>query len=217
MRFDPGLALDFLSALALLAVLSLAYGQVRQRWAGAWPVPLGMGLSFGCVAALMMTAPLGNVAGVIVDPRAIPVALAGAYFGWRGLVGCLAVALAQRWQIGGIGLVPDAVGLALAGGAGLIWARLVRRRPKRGLPAHLALALLVSGSLVSAVLLPAPLAGWMLTRISPILVVCYLITLPLLARLLEGRQARSPPAGLGCNGRAARSYRPRERPCGAAR
>lgn len=193
MRFDPALVLDVLSALALLALLSLAYGHLRPRWRASWLAPVGMGLAFGLVAALMMTAPLGSVAGLIVDLRAVPVALAGAYFGWRGLAGCLAVALVMRWQIGGIGLIPDVVGLGLAAGAGLVWGRLTRVDRRRGLRAHLALALLMSGNLASAVLLPAPLAGWMLTRAAPWLLVIYLAAVPLLANLLEGRRARPPP------------------------
>ncbi|BDW86864.1 hypothetical protein [Roseicyclus marinus] len=97
MRFDPGLALGCLGAVALMAIL-------------------------------------------IVEMPTVPVALAGADFGWPGLVGCLAVALVMRWQIGGIGRIPDAVRLGLAEGVGWVGARIARADGRRGLCARPALA-----------------------------------------------------------------------------
>lgn len=154
MRFDPGLALGCLGAVALMAIL-------------------------------------------IVEMPTVPVALAGADFGWPGPVGCLAVALVMCWQIGGIGLVPDAVRPGLAGAAAAVGARIARADV--GTPC-------IGGAAggVEADLPRAP-AGHRLPRRG------------VAAGPFAGRgQARSPPVGLGCNGRAARSYRRPERPYGAA-
>jgi hypothetical protein len=216
MRFDIGLVLDFLSPLALLAILCLAHGPVRQRLPGAVLAPVAMGLAFGIVAALQMATPLRPVAGLIVDLRGVPLALAGAYLGWRGLLACLVVALAARWQIGGIGLMPDGLGMLIAGGGGLLWARLARRRP-RGMRALMGLGFFMSPAVLTGALLPAPLAGWMLTSAAPMLVLFNLVAVPLLAMILEGRDPLRRPVGLGCNDRAARSYTSPDRPYGAAR
>ena len=217
MRVDIGLLLDVVSPLALLAILCLSHELVRRRLPGRNLAAVAMGLSFGLVAAVQMTASMVPVAGLIVDLRAVPLALAGAYLGWRGLLACLAVALAIRWQIGGIGLGPDALGMGIAGGAGLIWARLSRHHRPRGMRALVGLAFLMSASVLTGALMPAPFAIWMLTSAAPMLVLFNLVAVPLLAAILEARREDLLSAGLGCNGRGAGSYRPPERPCGAAR
>ena len=217
MRFDFGLMLDFLSPLALLAILCLCHDLFRHRGIGTFLVSLVAGLAFGLVAALQMTAAMVPVPGLLVHLGAVPVALAGAYLGWRGLVACLLVALAVRGQIGGIGLVPDATGLLIAGGAGLIWAGITRGHALRRMRTLMGLAFLMSLNVVAGAMLPAPFAGWMLTSAAPMLVLFNLVAVPLLAAILEGRGVCVRAAGLGCNDRAARSYRPPERPYGAAR
>lgn len=217
MSMHPERALDFLSPLALLAILSLCHPLLRRRLPGPVLAPVAMGLAFGLVAALQMMVAMQPVAGLIVDLRAIPVALAGAYLGWRGLVACLGLALAARWHIGGIGLLADALGMLVAGGAGLVWARLTRPGRPRGVRPLLALAALMSTSTLTAALLPAPLAAWMLTGAVPMLVLFNLATLPLLAAILESRRPGARPAGLGCKAGGTRSYKPPDRPYGAAR
>jgi hypothetical protein len=127
------------------------------------------------------------------------------------------VALAFRWQIGGIGLGPDALGMVIAGGAGLLWARLTRHHRPRGMRVLMGLAFLMSPHVLTGALMPAPFAVWMLTSAAPMLVLVNLVAVPLLAAILEARRGDPRPAGLGCNGRAARSYTPPERPYGAAR
>jgi hypothetical protein len=217
MRFDIGLLLDLLSPLALLAILCLSHDLIRQRLPGRRAGEVAMGLSFGLVAAVQMMAPMIPVAGLIVDLRVVPIALAGAYLGWRGVLACLAVALAIRWQIGGIGLVPDALGMVIAGGAGLLWAWLTRHHRPRGMRALMGLAFLMSANVLTGALMPAPFAMWMLTSAAPMLVLFYLVAVPLLAAILEARRTDPRPARLGCNDRAARPYRPPDRPYGTAR
>lgn len=185
MRFDFAIALDFLSPLALIAILSWSYGLIRLRLAGDRMAPVVLGLAFGLVALLQMHAPLSPIPGVIVDLRAVPVALAGAYLGWRGLVACLAVALAARWQIGGIGLLPDLVGIVHAAAAGHLWDRSTRRNLPRGLGHIMALALIVSLGALSGMFLPQPLAAWVLTSAAPMLIFLTLVALPALAAILE--------------------------------
>jgi len=185
MIFDFALALDLLSPLALIAILSLGYGMIWQRLAGEALAPVHLGLTFGLVAMLQMQAPLRPVDGVIVDLRAIPVALAGAYLGTRGLAACLVVALAARWQIGGIGLWPDILGIATAGAAGFLWDRATRHHRTRGLDLLMGLALAMSASALAGGLLPHPLAGWMLTAAAPMVILVSLVAVPALATLLE--------------------------------
>ena len=185
MRVDLALGLDFVSPLALLAILSWSHGLIRQRLPEGAAAPVLMGLAFGVIALLQMHAALKPVEGLIVDLRAVPVALAGAYLGWRGLLACLAVALVTRWQIGGIGMGPDLAGIALAGLAGLIWGRATRASVPRSLPQLAGLGLVTSGGALTWALLPPPLAGWMLGSALPVVALLTLAVVPALALILE--------------------------------
>ncbi|NKX43027.1 LytS/YhcK type 5TM receptor domain-containing protein [Roseicyclus persicicus] len=201
MWVDPELVLDFLSPLAVIAILAWVYGPVRHRLAGAAVAPILMGLAFGLVAVLQMHAPYRPVGGVLIDLGAVPVALAGAFLGRRGLAACLAVALAARVPLGGIGLAPDLAGLVFAGLAGFAWDRATRATVPRGTGHLVILALAMSTSLVPGLALPAPLAAWYLTHAVPILFLLHLVCVPALATLLERERhlslleaaARAPP------------------------
>lgn len=185
MRIDDHIILDFLSALALLAILCWCYGLIRQRVFGDHLGPIVMGVLFGLVALVQMHAPLQPVEGLILDLRAVPVALAGAYLGRRGLAACLAVALVTRWQIGGIGMVPDLVAIILAGAAGAVWDRATRHHLPRRAVHLVALGLAVSAPVLTAALLPAPLSTWVLANAAPVLALLNLAAVPMLAALLE--------------------------------
>lgn len=189
MRFDFALALDVLSPLALIALLSWSYGLIRHRFAGAAVAPVLMGVMFGIVAAIQMRTPLEPVAGLIVDLRTIPVALAGAYLGRRGLAACGIVALSARHDIGGVGMAADIVGIVVAGFAGLAWDRATRAQIPRGFRHLLALGVAMSTALLTGLMLPAPLRGWFVGSAVPVLLPLNLFLVPALAVLLERERA----------------------------
>lgn len=185
MGFDSGLIMDFASSLAIVAVLSWGYGMMRRVIAGVVLAPLVLGVLFGLVAVLQMHAPIEPVPGLIIDLRAVPVALAGAFLGWSGLLACLGIALAARYGIGGVGMAPGMVAITLAGLGGLVWDRMTRHIRRRGLRPLIGLAALTCCSLAAGLVLPAQLAAWFYTAAAPPLAVMYLVAVPAVGALLE--------------------------------
>ena len=185
MWFDPELALDHLSSLAILAILAWGYALVRQRGVTRQLSPVALGLGFGLVAVLQMNAAFQPVAGLLVDLRLVPVGLAGAYLGLRGLVACLVIALAGRYQVGGIGANADMASICIAGMAGLAWARWTRMREVRGIGPLVLLALGTALGFLPARLLPGALRTWFVIDALPILLLLHLVSVLLLAVLLD--------------------------------
>lgn len=182
---DTDLMIDFASSLALLALLSWSYGILRRRLGGAKLAPVVLGGLFGFVALLQMHAPIEPAEGLIIDLRAVPVALAGAFLGRAGLVACMTVALGARYGIGGIGMIAGMTGIALAGAAGLIWHRMTAHLGRRRFRDLLGLAVCVSASLTGAVSLPAPHGAWFFSQAAPALAAAYLVAIPAIGALLE--------------------------------
>lgn len=179
------LLLEFINSLAPLAVLAMGYGMLQRQAPGRRVSPVVLGLLFGLVTVLQMHLPLTPFDGVIIDMRNVPIALAGAFLGVRGLAVCLAVAMLTRYGIGGIGWVSGVAGMALAGAAGLIWHRITARMARRGVASLLALACGMSVHLLAAGLLPADVAAWFLSVAAPVILAVNLVAVPLVGWLLE--------------------------------
>jgi GGDEF domain-containing protein len=177
--------MDFASSLAIIAILSWGYGMMRRVIAGAVLAPLLLGVLFGLVAVLQMHAPIQPVPGLIIDLRAVPVVLAGAFLGWSGLLACLGIALAARYGIGGVGMASGLIVITLAGFGGLIWDRLTRHMKRRGLRQLLMLAALTCCSMVAGVILPTQLAVWFYSTAALPLAVMYMVAVPAVGALLE--------------------------------
>ncbi|MEJ6395714.1 LytS/YhcK type 5TM receptor domain-containing protein [Gymnodinialimonas sp. 2305UL16-5] len=182
--------LDFVASLAVLALLAESYGALRRRLAGRRLAPLVIGSLFGLMAALQMMNPLSPVEGLIIDMRAIPIALAGAFLGWRGLLPCLAIAVGARLGIGGVGVVAALPSMAIAGLAGMIWSRKMAHHETRNFSALLCLALAMSTHLLAAVVLPRDLAVWFYTIAAGPILALNLIAVPLIGGLLEREHRR---------------------------
>ena len=185
MTLDVGIVLDFASALALIAILAWYHGALLQRPVLAPFVPLVMGGALGLVAVVQMHAAIEPVGGLLLDLRGVPVALAGAFLGGRGLAACLVVAISARLDIGGIGLWPDVVGIALAGGAAALWARATRAAMPRGLGQLAVLGLATSVVLLPGLSLPPPLGGWLLHAVVPVMLPLHVAAVTALAALME--------------------------------
>lgn len=185
MAFNLDILLEFVSSLALVALLAMGYGFFRRHVHGNWATPVVLGLIFGLVTILQMHTPLQPVDGVIIDMRNVPIALAGAFLGWRGLAVCLCLAVATRYGIGGVGWVSGVAGMALAGGAGLLWDRMTRHHQTRGIGLLVILAVAMSSHLAAVFLLPADVARWFLTVAALPILGLNLVSLPLVGILLE--------------------------------
>lgn len=185
MTYDIDILLDFVSSLALVAILALAYGTLRRRFSGPTMAPVLLGFLFGTVTIIQMHTPLTPMEGLIIDMRNVPIALAGAFLGLRGLAVCLIMAMATRYGIGGVGWISGVAGMIVAGGAGLAWDRLTRHRSVRGARPLMALGVVMCSHLVAAVLLPVDIAIWFLTVAAPPIVALNLVSIPLVGALLE--------------------------------
>ncbi|SFI91242.1 LytS/YhcK type 5TM receptor domain-containing protein [Jannaschia pohangensis] len=181
---DFSVLVHFLGSLALIAILAPGY-QWAIRTYGMRPlIVVGLGLAFGTVSVFQMHDPVVLAEGLIVDMRNVPLALAGAFLGLRGMLLCLVVAAASRLQIGGIGAISGVLGMLLAGSAGVIWRGLTFGRPRRTRDL-VALGVMMSSHLAAAFVMPMPTAIWFLSEAAPVLFGLNLLTIPLLAHLFD--------------------------------
>ncbi len=176
---------DFVSSLGLLAMLAMVYGIMRRKLPGTALAPQVLGVLFGLVAVIQMYSPLSPVDGVIIDMRCIPVALAGAFLGLRGLLICVVIAGAARISIGGIGWMSGVVSIILAGSAGTLWNHLMRGAARRSLLAIFGLAAMMSFHIAAVLFLPHDVAIWFVSVAMPVVLLLNLTALPLVAVLME--------------------------------
>ncbi len=177
--------IDFVGSLSILIVLAIAFGALRRRLTSGPMTQIVIGLLFGFVAILQMHAPLSPTEGLIVDLRNIPIALAGAFLGWRGLIACFLCAASVRFGIGGVGTNAGILAMALAGFAGIVWAHLHEEMARKRFSALLTLAIAMSCHLVAAMIMPADLANWFFTSAAPSILLLNLICVPIAGYFLD--------------------------------
>lgn len=134
-----------------MALVAVFYGVIERRRLPRLVRSLLHGLAFGLGAVATMASPAVLAPGIIVDGRATFVASAGAFAGPVAASVALAISGAYRIGLGGAGLLPGLVTLAIAFTVGLAWRRFwFRTRPVTAL----GLALLASGISLQSVLIP---------------------------------------------------------------
>lgn len=181
--------IDLSGSLPILAMLAVAYGALYRVLPDKRLFEPSMGTLFGLVALVQMYSPIQPVPGLLIDMRNVPVILAGAFLGARGLLPCLLIAVLARWYAGGVGAVSGIMAVMTAGGIGLIWFGILARRVV-GVAALVALGAFASLHLVAVVLLPLDLAIWFLTQAAPALVLMNLFSIPVIGGLLERERRR---------------------------
>lgn len=179
--------IDLSGSLAILGMLAVAYGGLHRLIPNKRAFDPIMGLLFGLVAFVQMHSPVEPYPGLIVDMRCVPVVLAGAFLGGRGLLPCLLIAVLARFWIGGVGMTSGIAALLTAGAVGLLWQGLTSGN-RHGWKAIGALGCLTSIHLIGAVLLPFDLAIWFLREAAPVLVLLNAVSVPAVAALLEREQ-----------------------------
>ena len=110
--------IDAVQAVSLILVLSIALGSEGSRDRLDRLGPEGLGMIFGLIAGIEMLTSFAIQPGLIVDLRNVPIALAGAFLGVRGMVAAVGIAVAVRLSLGGVGATSGAIGIAVAGCAG---------------------------------------------------------------------------------------------------
>ncbi|MFP7570292.1 LytS/YhcK type 5TM receptor domain-containing protein [Marivita sp. S2033] len=180
--------MDLIAALGLIVALAFAYARLRRLSRFPRIGQLALGASFGLVAVLEMYHPIQPFDGMIVDLRNVPVALAGAFLGAPAACVTLAIGIAARAGIGGVGMWAGMAGMAIAMAAGLCWARWYRDVALRGIAAYLVLAVLMSAHLVAAFLLPGELAHWFFAKAAVPILAINLLVVPLLGSMLDAER-----------------------------
>ncbi|MEM9795015.1 MAG: LytS/YhcK type 5TM receptor domain-containing protein [Pseudomonadota bacterium] len=176
---------QFVGCLAVIGMLAVAYGATRRVLPGTTLAPTLLGVLFGAMAVVQMFQPLEIADGVIVDGRTIPVALAGAFLGLRGLLLCMAIAITARIGIGGIGWSAGVTAILVSGMAGAAWSRLTSNNGDRGLGDLTLLAAMMSSHVVGALLLPAEIALTFIRDAMPVVLMLNFIAVPAIGALLE--------------------------------
>jgi diguanylate cyclase len=184
-----------LSTIALMAMLAVVFGSVMRRVGNALLAQALLGALFGGAAVLAVHDPLQVAPGIIVDLRGVPVALAGGFLGWPGALVAGSLAAVMRLQAGGAAAFAGVVGIAVAAGAGLAWARLNRGRDAGDRRGTTALAALSSLYVLSIFLLPWDVAWPALAAVGPVLVPLHFVGVLAVGGLLE-RERRIVAEGL---------------------
>ncbi len=181
---------EVIGSLAVVAMLSSVFGVIRSRLPEA-RAQIVMGIAFGLVAMFQMNAPLQMMPGVIVDMRNVPVALAGAFLGWRAALVCLVMAASMRGYIGGIGMPSGIVAMIIACLAGQLWNRWTMRHTRRGIAALLMLSGMASTHLVAAVLMPWDACVAFLSTLALPMAALNILSIPIAATFLEHERVRA--------------------------
>lgn len=180
---------EIIGSLAVVALLASAFGAIRS-WLHDTRAQLALGLAFGLVAMFQMNAPIEMVPGVILDMRNVPVALAGAFLGWRGALVCVAIAAATRLSIGGVGMPSGIAAMVLACAAGYVWNYYTMRTKRRGIVQLMVLAALVSSHMIAAFLLPWEVCMAFFATAALPMASLNMLSIPIAAAFLEHERLR---------------------------
>jgi PAS domain S-box-containing protein len=128
------IALPLAQNISLFVVAVAVFSAVRHRLTGVPPAAMkvGEGAIFGLCAILAMTSPVQLSDGVYIDSRNVVIAVGTVMSGpVTGLV-CALMAGLYRWQMGGMGVMPACIAMAVTlAQAGAFWwhYRTRNRRP----------------------------------------------------------------------------------------
>ncbi|KIC51850.1 LytS/YhcK type 5TM receptor domain-containing protein [Tateyamaria sp. ANG-S1] len=185
---DATVLLDFVSSLAVLGLLVLCFSALAPALRHGWYVAPCLGVFFALVVGLQMSMPLSPTGGVIVDMRNVPIALAGAFLGLRGLVVCLCLAIAMRVGIGGVGMPAGVLGMLLAGVVGYTWAAVQDRLPLGDGGKLFMLGLAMNLHMTSAFAAPPDIMRWYFAEAAPTVFLLNLLCVPATGWLLLREQ-----------------------------
>lgn len=178
-------------SLALVCILAPLTPYLQERWSDRnWGEAL-IGAIFGAVVIAEMLHPLEPMAGLIVDMRALPLVLAGAFLGTKGVLTAVLVSVLGRLAIGGIGTTAGMISMVMYAAVGVFWAQTTASQWSNQAVRLLALPFLSVAGLLTAAILPEPARSWFFWNAAPSLAVTYFVTLPPLVLLFEHAVRRS--------------------------
>lgn len=182
--------LEFSSSLALVAILAAAFGAIDRKLGFDRRAKLVLGSMFGAVACLQMNLPITPMEGVILDLRCVPVVLAGAFLGWRGALVCLAIAVAARVQVGGVGMWTGIAAMVVSSAVGLVWARVWPKASGRSTLAIAVLGIASSLNMASVFFLPDPAFTWVVENTLAAIFIMNFLSVFLVGMLIQSEIRR---------------------------
>lgn len=157
----------------ILGLITLGYGAIVRCEVAPIGKAVAAGFLFGMGAILAMLSPLEIVPGVFVDGRTVIVGLAGLFLGPLATIIATAIAGAYRFFVlSGAGAIPGTVGIALAGGLGLLFARLILAGRDPDTLRLLGAGLFIRLSILAVFLLPLDVALKVLPTVLPTVPFC---------------------------------------------
>ncbi|MEM7295774.1 MAG: LytS/YhcK type 5TM receptor domain-containing protein [Pseudomonadota bacterium] len=179
---------EFGGSMALVAVFVLLFRDLRGVGQSLRVGDIPVGITFGLAALVQMHFPYEPQPGLIIDLRVLPLVLAGAFLDTRGALVALAIGLAGRLSIGGVGTAVGLMAITTAVFGGLFWSRVLAPRLRRR---ALRFAALVSCSYLTfplAFFLPAAAQAWFISNAITPFATVYGLLLPLFAFVLENQR-----------------------------
>ncbi|PRX11643.1 UNVERIFIED_ORG: diguanylate cyclase [Martelella mediterranea] len=177
-----------LEKVGLAALVVLTY-RIILRWhlPALWRGP-AIGVLFGLAAVVTMIDPFEVSPGVMIDVRNVMIALAAVFGGVWSAVIAGSIAVLVRIAIGGAGLLPGTVSIILGTVIALTFVHF--RGNRRDLPTLALLGLVISFSLLSALLLPVDVLVTMAVKSLPALIVRNIVGTMLVGSLLAMEERR---------------------------
>ena len=181
---------EIIGPLAVIVLLASTYGSIRSRIDNTG-AQLALGRALGLVAMFQMNAPIEMVPGIILDMRNVPIALAGAFLGWRGALLCLGIAAATRFSIGGVGMPSGIAAMMIACAAGHIWNRCTSHTTRRGTRQFIVLSVLVSSHMTAETFVSWEVCILFFKTAALPMTVLNMLFIPVAATLLEHERLRA--------------------------
>jgi diguanylate cyclase len=175
----------FASTIAVLALVAVPYG-IALRRIGSTPLRnAAVGILFGLTAMGAMLHPVLLQPGVFFDLRALPIGLAGGFFGPFGALPAMIIAGVTRAALGGGGAAAGMIGIALAGCAGMAWYYLMGRKRRVTPLGLLVLSLVLSLHLAGLLILPADVAKRTFVEFAPLAIVLNVVGTMVVGGMLD--------------------------------
>jgi diguanylate cyclase len=176
---------DLASTIAVLALVAVPYGIALRRISSPRLRNVALGVLFSLTAMGAMLHPVRIETGIIVDLRALPIGLAGGFFGPLGALPAMAMAGVTRAVLGGAGTLSGIAAILIAGVAGVAWYYLARvMRPVLTFRL-LVLSLMISLSYLAVLMLPDPPMTRIMAEMVPVAVVFNVIGTMVVGGLLD--------------------------------
>ena len=171
-----------MSGLGFAALVIIAFSLVSRVSRSRMHREILLGLLFGLGAAVSMLNPTVYAPGIVLDPRAVMLALAGPFGGLFSTLIAVIFASAMRIVIGGVGMEAGLVGILIAGGVGLAFRYVFRM--KLNFFGLCALGLMTAAYMLSAFILPLDIALQILLNAGPAVVANNFVGIVLLGLVL---------------------------------